>query len=92
MKEEKQSKAWGVASLVTGIIGILCIFMPYFGLPLSIIAVYGAGRQNKEHKIGIATAGNVLGIIGIILNSIMLLIVLFVLIFMGSLIGALGGV
>jgi heme/copper-type cytochrome/quinol oxidase subunit 2 len=70
------SKTWGNASLVTGILSILFVFMPYFGLPLGIIAVVGAHKQNKIQPHGNATAGNVLGIIGIIINSIMLLLVL----------------
>jgi cadmium resistance protein CadD (predicted permease) len=70
------SKTWGNASLVLGIIGLLCIFAPYFGLPIAILAVIFANKQNKIEPTGQATAGNVLGIIGIILNAIMLLLVL----------------
>jgi heme/copper-type cytochrome/quinol oxidase subunit 2 len=75
-KKVEKSKSWGVASLVLGIIGLLCILAPYFGLPIAILAVIFANKQNKIEPTGQATAGNVLGIIGIIINAIMLLLVL----------------
>ncbi len=76
-KKKVVSKTWGNASLVTGILSILFVFMPYFGLPLGIIAVVGANKQKKVVPTGNATAGNVLGIIGIIINGIMLIFALF---------------
>ncbi len=74
--QTKESKSWGVASLVVGIIGLLAFLAPYFGLPLSILALVFASKQDKILPTGNATAGRVLGIIGIISNSIMLLLVL----------------
>lgn len=73
----KTNKVWGIASLVCGVLSILLILMPYFGLPLAILAIVGAYKQNSISKIGLATAGNVTGIIGVVLNSVMLIIVLF---------------
>ena len=79
MKQQKQvSKAWGIASLVTSISGVILWFMPYFGLPLSIMAIVGASKQNKVEPTGVATAGNIIGIIGVVINAIVILIAAFV--------------
>lgn len=71
------TKAWGNTSLVTGILGVLMFMMPYFGLPLAIVALVGANKQDKIKPTGNSSAGRVLGIIGTIINSIMLLLVIF---------------
>lgn len=76
-----KSTAKGKASLVMGILGLVLIITPYFGLPLSILATMYASNQNKIVPTGNSNAGNTLGIIGIIINSIMLLIVLLAIIF-----------
>lgn len=75
--KEKESNAKGIASMILGILSLLLFLMPYFGLPLAIVGLVLAGQQKKSNPTGQATAGNILGIIGIVINSIMLLIVLF---------------
>lgn len=83
MKEEKQiSKAWGISSLICGIASILLFLAPYFGLPLAILALV---FRAKDKENGIATAGYVIGIIGIVINSVMLLFVVIMLLFMSAL-------
>jgi len=82
-KTKAPSKVWGTTSLVTGILSLVLFLAPYFGLPLAIIAVVGASKQNKIQEMGIAKAGNVLGIIGIVINSVMLFFVLLGLLFVG---------
>ena len=82
--KNKTSNVRGSASLVCGIISLLLFLMPYFGLPLAIVAIVLAGQQKKIQENGQATAGNILGIIGIVINAIMLLIVLVGLLFVGS--------
>lgn len=72
MKGKKESKVWGIASLVTGILNLLLFLMPYFGLPLAIFAMVAYGLQKPKN--GFATAGLVCGIIGTILNVITALI------------------
>lgn len=74
--QTKESKSWGSASLVLGILGLLGFLAPYFGLPISILALVFANKQDNILSTGNATAGRVLGIIGIIINSVMLLLVL----------------
>ena len=69
--EKKDSIVWGVSSMVTGIISLLLFLMPYFGLPLAIFAIVANSKQKKIKDSGMGTAGFVLGILGIIINSIM---------------------
>lgn len=81
---EQKSNAWGISSLVTGIVSILIILAPYFGLPLAIFSIVANYKQKKIQPNGYGTAGLVLGIIGVVLNSIMLLFVLIALLFVGA--------
>ena len=79
----KLTKAWGIASLVCGIIGILLFLMPYFGIVLSICAVVFHSKQKKIKPTGVSMGGFVVGIIGIVINSMMLFFVLIALLIMG---------
>ena len=75
--EKKNNKSFGVASLTCGIIGNMFVFMPYLGLPLSILGIVFAAKQKDINAgKGMAIAGRVLGIIGIVMNGIMLLLIL----------------
>ena len=85
MEQKTESKAWGVASLVTGISSLVLFLMPYFGLPLAIFAVVAAHQQDKISKIGISTGGRITGIIGIVINAIVLFIVVIAMAFFGDL-------
>jgi hypothetical protein len=68
IREEKEEAAkTGAGSLVCGILSLL---VPFGGLILGIIAV------NISHDTGMGKAGKVLGILGIIFNSIGLLVLL----------------
>jgi len=77
--EKKVSSAWGIASLSCGIASILLFLMPYFGLPLAILAIV---FRAKDKENGIATAGYVTSIIGIVINSITIMFVVVMLLFM----------
>jgi len=76
-KIKKESGAWGIASFVTAIVSIILVFMPYFGLPLSVFSMIAYGIQKT--KSGFATAGLIIGIISFMVNLIMTLIVIVVL-------------
>jgi len=75
-----KSKTWGVTSLVFGIcsvffgicsvLWILPPYWAYFGLPLAIGAIWFSRKQKKIISSGMATAGRVMGIIGVFLNVI----------------------
>ncbi|MDX1702094.1 MAG: hypothetical protein R3250_15825 [Melioribacteraceae bacterium] len=73
MDEEQKGKAYPIAAFIMALIGIPLILMPYFGIVCSILAMVLAAK-NKEH--GLSIAGKIIGIIGIVLNSVMLLIFL----------------
>ena len=65
----------GVASLVLGIISIVCSFFGAFswiGIVLGIAGViFGAIGRKNIYKQGVATAGLVCSIIGLVLSSIL---------------------
>ena len=73
--ETEINNGWGIASFVTSIIGGILFLMPYFGIIFSIFAMVAYGIQKP--KTGLATAGLILGILGTLLNIMMLLMVLF---------------
>lgn len=81
MKENKEKNnvvVWGVSSLACGISSNILFLMPYFGLPLSILGMVFYGKSKKS---GLGIAGLVLSIIGCVINTIMLLLVGFALLF-----------
>ena len=79
------TQAWGIAGLVLGILSILLFLAPYIGIFLAITAIVFYGIQKKHRHTGYATASLVLGIIGVIINGIMLLFIVGALIFMKAL-------
>jgi hypothetical protein len=84
-KDNKPTHAWGIASLVLGILSLFLFLAPYIGIFLAITAVVFYGIQKKHESTGIATGGLVTGIIGIIINSIMLLFIIGALVLFGGL-------
>lgn len=82
IENNKKSIGWGVSSLITGILSVPLMIAPYFGLPLAIFAIVANNKQKKIVPMGISMAGFILGIIGIVLNSIMLIFVLIGLLIM----------
>jgi hypothetical protein len=81
--ENKESMGWGIASLVTGILSLLLFLVPYIGLPLGIFGVVASRLQKRKTANGLSTAGFILSIIGIIINSIILLLVIMVVFIVG---------
>jgi hypothetical protein len=76
-KGTNKTKSWGIASFVLSILSLILCFAPYFGLPLAILAIVFYAKQRSKEPTGLATAGLVIGIIGIVVNVIMLLLVGF---------------
>lgn len=74
MKQE--SKVWAVSSLICGVLGLLLFLMPYLGIVLSILAIV---FYSKQKDLGMAKAGLVTGIVGLVINAVFLLILAFVL-------------
>ena len=77
--EEKKSTSFGIASLALGVSSLLLMFAPYIGLPLAITALVFHYKQKKINPTGMSTAGHVTGIIGIVVNSVMLIFLIGVL-------------
>jgi hypothetical protein len=65
-----QTNGPGIASLVLGIIGVVIFWVPFVGLPVSIVglALAAVGMKRIDGK-GFAVAGLVLSIIGVILGG-----------------------
>jgi len=74
-RSEQRTSRMAVASLITGITGILSIPLAFFAIPeiLSVLAIiFGAVGMKRSRRTGVkdhgmAVAGLVLGIIGLIL-------------------------
>ncbi len=90
-EENKPTHAWGIAGLALGIAGLILGIMglffslaSYIGILLSITAVVFCGIQKKHEPTGAATAGLAIGIIGIILNVVLIFVVGFFFVSVGS--------
>lgn len=75
-KVSRETKKFGIASLILAILSILFLFFPFVGIILAILAVVFSRKQNKHTPTKTATAGLVIGIIGIVLNLIALIAVI----------------
>ena len=76
MSKKEKSNGFGIASLICGIAGLCGFLMPYLAIFVSVLAIVFSVLQKKNNPNGMATAGLVLGIIGIVLNVLFLLILL----------------
>jgi len=74
--ENKKSNGFGIAAMILGIVSLLLFLAPYLGLPLAVLAVVFQGIQRKKGINSYVTAGLVLGIIGIVINLMMILLVI----------------
>ncbi len=74
LNKKDNSTSKGLASIILGIIGLILVFTPYFGIIASGIALSMARIQRANKPTGYAMAGFVLGIIGLILNGLFLII------------------
>jgi heme/copper-type cytochrome/quinol oxidase subunit 2 len=72
----------GVASLV---LGISSIIIPVLGIVTGILAIIYANKQKKIQPNGMATAGLVTGIVGLVFQAITILIILAIFSFIGML-------
>lgn len=85
MKQKKElTKIWAISAMVCGILGILGCIAPYISIFFSIMGIVFHGINKKRGTVStMATTGLVLGIIGIVLNVIMLCLVIIALKFTG---------
>ena len=82
--QEDTRVGFGVTSLVTSLIGLFGFIAPYISIFFSITAIVFSVLQQKRYKTGLATAGLVLGIIGIVSNVFWLFVLVLVLAFGGA--------
>ncbi|MFF2498232.1 DUF4190 domain-containing protein [Peribacillus sp. NPDC058075] len=79
MSEIKRSNSKAIVSLI---MGVLSLFIPFIGIILGILGLIFASKSKKEMKVtgesgdGLVTAGKVCSIVGIILNVLVILIFL----------------
>ena len=73
---DSRGKGTGAGSLVCGILGLIFCWVPFLGLILNIVAIALYGSSHKYGPNGMATAGLVLGIIGIIVSIIVTIVML----------------
>lgn len=66
----RKTYGWSVASMVCGILSVICCCLGYAGLVLGVLAIVFAviSRKNLGYFDGMAIAGLVLGIIGLVLG------------------------
>jgi len=62
-----ENNKFGTTSMVLGIIGMFFLWVPILNLILPIIALVYSAKQRKIEPNGMATAGLVLGIIGLVI-------------------------
>lgn len=82
---EHEDNGYGIASLV---LGISSIIIPVLGIVTGILAIIYANKQKKIKPNGMATAGLVTGIVGLVFQAITILIILAIFSFIGLLAGA----
>ncbi|MEA4853196.1 MAG: DUF4190 domain-containing protein [Christensenella sp.] len=80
------------ASLICGIIGFILCWIPFVGLALNIIAIALSASSKKYGQSGIATAGLVLGILGLIVSIIVSVVMLFAFAAIGAIAGIGSGI
>ena len=78
-ENENSSQSKGITGFVLSLIGILAFIMPYFAILFSIAGIVLGALQLRERKTGLATAALVLGIIGTVLNAMVLFLIAIVL-------------
>lgn len=64
------SKGKCIASLVLGVCGLVFWLVPLFGFPITIAGLVMGAMERKKGAKGMATAGFVLSIIGLVLTIV----------------------
>jgi len=66
------SKGFGISGFVLGILSVLGFFVFFLSLPMAILGLIFSILQLRENKTGLAIAGLILSIIGIIASSVII--------------------
>lgn len=73
---KKRSNGLGITSLILGIGSIVFSWVPFFGLISGILGLIFAIKQKKVWANGIAQAGLITSIIGVVFSAVQSLIIL----------------
>ena len=68
--EGSKRNSEAIASMILGIIGLLAWILPLIGAPVTITAIVLGIRGLKSEKSGMAIAGIVMGVTGLVLTVI----------------------
>ena len=72
--EVQEKKGLSIASMVLGIVAVVCCCFWYIAIPCSILAIIFSIIGKKKGGKGMATAGLVLGIIAIALYALLIIL------------------
>lgn len=75
MEGKRKSRAWSVASLVVSIFSVICCCLPWPGIVLGALSIVFAviSRKNIGYFDGLAIAGLIVGIFGVVFNVTMII-------------------
>ena len=73
VSESSSQTKWATTSLICGIVSVV-LPLPFIGIIIAIFAIVGYYKQKKIVPSGMATAGLILGIIGLVVSGIFTLI------------------
>jgi hypothetical protein len=68
------SNGFGVASLVLGILSIILFWVPFLNIVLGILGIVFSIKQKRISSNGLATAGLVTSIIGLVFSTLVFII------------------
>jgi len=69
-----EKKGFSIASMVLGIVAVVCCCIWYISIPCAILAIIFAIVGKKKGGRGMATAGLILGIIAIVLYVLLIIL------------------
>lgn len=85
IKKEFKNNVYGIAGLITSIMSIFPgLLFTYTGLMLSILSIIFSVGQRKNNNTRMATAGMVIGIIGLIINVLFIFYGLIAILILGQ--------
>lgn len=77
--DAKKTRAWAVASLVLGIVSVLCCCISWFGIVAGALSMLFTviSRKSLGYFDSLSVAGMIIAIFGIIFSAVMLMAVLY---------------
>jgi hypothetical protein len=82
--QNPESEWMGITGLVLSIVGLIMFFGWPFTIVLSIAGIVFSILQMKKNKSGISIAGLIVGIVGFLVNLVILILWILALLFIAS--------